>query len=360
MNDLSASAAQYSARPALRIGGARNAALERALTALAIEEDGAGLARCEATFANWGPATGGPGFLWFDRRTLDFGAELSIEIGAGDRAGAVFGGRISAIEGRFPKTRPPEALILAEDRLQDLRMTRRSRSFENVELADIARSIAGDHGLSAEVEAGGPRWSVADQLDQSDLAFLRSRAALTDRAIAVTGNRLVVRPGAGAGQPDLRLTYGQGLVEIVATADLADQRSSVVVGGWDVAAKQAIAAEAGAAAIAAEAQGDTGPALAERVYGARPERISHLSPAAPEEARALAAAAMRRRARGFATAEAVAEGDARLRAGARVALAGLGALFDGIWEVTAVRHLFDLDDGLRTQFSAARAWIGRV
>ena len=55
-------------------------------------------------------------------KVLEFGKGFKVEGGNGDRGGVLFDGRIMALEGRFLR-QPPEVLVLAEDRLQDLRMT---------------------------------------------------------------------------------------------------------------------------------------------------------------------------------------------------------------------------------------------
>src|SRR5258705_8493580 len=45
----------------------------------------------------------------------------------------LFEGRIMALEGQFPEGRQPQLVVLAEDRFQDLRMTRRTRTFKRSE-----------------------------------------------------------------------------------------------------------------------------------------------------------------------------------------------------------------------------------
>ena len=51
--------------------------------------------------------------------------------------------------------------------------------------------------------------------------------------------------------------------------------------------------------------------------------------------------------------------DVRLRAGQSVQLDGLGPLFSGAYGLSEVMHRFDLAHGLRTEFTAERAWLGR-
>jgi uncharacterized protein len=358
MSDLGTTSLFYSARPTLTLDGSRDRALEEGLMSLSVEETVEGLAACEASFGNWGTAAGEVGFLYFDRAVLEFGRALVIGMGSGDAAGEVFSGRITGLEGRFPKARPPEILVLAEDRLQDLRMTRRSRTFEDVDLEEVVRTIASNHGLTPEVDLDSPAYPVLAQLNQSDLAFLRERARDADAEVWVQGDRLFAQARSRRGGEEIELTYGQGLHELVVAADLAGQCSSLTVAGWNVAAKDGLTAEAGPSSLVAESRGETGGAVLDATFGARDEHIVHRLPMTSAEAGALAAAEYRRRARRFLRGEAIVEGNGRLRVGAQVALRGCGPLFDGTYTVVTLRHSFDLEAGFRTRLGLERPWIG--
>ena len=358
MGDLGATALFYAARPALTLDGAQAGALEQALLQMSIEEDTSGLYRCEATFANWGTHAGSVGFVYFDRQVLDFGRTLSVELGSGDAAGTVFDGRITAIEGRYPQQRPPEILVLAEDRLQDLRMTRRTRSFEDATLDDVIEQIASDHGLRTELDLDSPTYVILAQVNQSDLAFLRERARDVGAELWIEGDTLHAQSRARRDAGEVTLTYGQTLHEMQVTADLAGQRSKLTVGGWDVAAKEAIAAESDASSLSGEIEGTGGSDLLESALGTRNDQIVHLVPQTVDEARAMADAHYRRLARRFVCGNAVAEGNGRIRVGARVVLRGLGDLFDGAYHVTEARHGFDPVHGYRTHFGVERPWLG--
>lgn len=349
------------ARPALTVDGRDQAPLAEALLSLAVTESAQGLVRCEATASNWGAVPGGVGFLYFDRALLDFGRELVVEMGAGDGAAEVFSGRITALEGRYPRERPPEILVLAEDRLQDLRMVRRSRTFEDVTDAEVMETIAREHGLTPEVEVPGPTHRVLAQLNQSDLAFLRERARAVDAELWVDGTALRARTRARrpSAEDELTLSYGQGLHDFSVSADLAHQRTSLAVGGWDPAAKEAIEEEVGSEAVTTELDGGTaGGETLEQALGRRAERVVHLAPRTGAEARALAEACYRRLARRFVSGQGTAQGDARLRVGRRLRLSGLGELFDGPYTVTETEHTFAPDEGFITRFRVERPGLG--
>jgi len=351
----------YSARPKFFVDGEEKAGLGEGLLSMQVEETSAGLYHGEAVFSNWGPKDGTSGFLYFDRRVLDFGKKLRIEAGGGVGAGPVFEGRITALEGRFLRERPHEILVLAEDRLQDLRMTRRTRTFEDLSDADLFQQVASQHGLRAEADVSGPTHRVLAQLNQSDLAFLRERARAVDAELWVSGDTLSVKGRSRRNTGDVTLTLGRGLLECAVTADLAGQVSGFTVSGWDVSGKEAIAFKATPSALGGELNGDDGGSrVLSAALGDRDQQAVHLAPFTAREAQALAEAHYRRAARRFVVGQGLAEGDARVRVGAKLTLAGLGGLFDGKYYVTRSRHLFDLRSGLRTQFTAERPGIGKA
>lgn len=344
-------------RPSLFVGGAEQTSLATGLLSLSINETVCGLYRCEALFGNWNPATTADGYLYFDRRLLDFGKSFQVRF----NDALLFDGRIMGIEARFPQGAPPQIVVLAEDRLQDLRMTRRTRSFAQLSDADVFRQIAGDHGLSAQIDVSGPTFESVNQVNQSDLAFVRERARGLDAEVWVDGSTLHVQPRTRrtAGTPP-ELTLGSRLREFSVIADLAGQRTGVLVHGWDVAAKEALRAEVDASVLGAELHGDdSGASILSATLGRRVEATAHSVPLSSNEAQGHAEALFRAGARRFVVGRGVAETDAALRVGGQVDLKGLGALFSGKYYLAQVRHVFDGVNGIRTEFTGERAGIGR-
>ena len=72
MAESSGTNAFYASRPVLLLDGNERADFAQGLLSLSVHEDTNGLYRCEATFGNWGISQGEPGFLYFDRRVVDF------------------------------------------------------------------------------------------------------------------------------------------------------------------------------------------------------------------------------------------------------------------------------------------------
>ena len=355
MPDSSAAPSLYAARPKFFIAQQEESALAELLVELSIEETADGLCRCEATFTNWGPRDGATGFLFFDRQLLEFGKELRIEMGAGQSAGTVFEGKITALEGRFTGSRPPEIIIYAEDRLQDLRMTRRTRTFEQMSDADVIRQVAQQHGLQANVNANGPTHAVVAQLNQSDLAFCRERARAVDAELWVEGSQLHVQPRSQRSAGNVTLTFGEGLKDFAVVADLAGQVTGFTVTGWDVSGKQAITHKAQGSSVSGELEGgQSGSTILQSALGNRVQQVVHHMPLTATEAQALAEAHFKRLARRFLMGNGATDADARIRVGTKLTLGGLGTMFDGKYYVSRTRHVFDSARGSRSLFTAER------
>jgi phage protein D len=346
-----------SARPVIFVGGEDKPELAIGLNSLLINENTSGLYRCEASFCNWGAINNTTDYLYFDRRTLDFGKDFQIK----RNDNTLFDGKIMGLEANYPEGQVPQISVLAEDRFQDLRMTRRTRTFADVTDADVFNQIANDHGLSPNVDVSGPSYKVLAQVNQSDLAFMRERARAIDAELWMSGSTLNAKTRSNRNGGSLQLSRGNELREFKVLADLALQRTSVTVNGWDVSSKAGLQFEATESAISGELNGDSsGVGILQTALGQRKEALVHTVPLNSQEAQAVAESFFKMSARRFLVGRGVAETTASLRVGAKVELKNLGPLFNGKYYVTEVSHLFDSVKGLRTEFRAERPGIGRA
>lgn len=341
--------------PVVRIEGADAPTLSAQLLSLVIEEDAAGLYQCKATFGNWGNAGGVPGYLHFDRQQLEFGKRLDVVVGATQ----VFEGRILALGAGFHTLSGPVIRVTADDRLQDLRMTRRTRTYENVSLNDVTRRLAEDHGLQAHVDVDAPTVLRLAQLDQSDLSFLREQCRLNGAEVWTEGAALHVVDRGRRDAGTMTLTYGRELLALDVSADLTSQCTRLTVAGWDVASKQAVNHEASDSNLRTdERHAETGASILARAFGARHVRAADVNAASPSEAQQRAESMFRASARRFVAARGVSDGSRALHVGTHVHLDGVGPLFSGEHYIASLRHRFDSVAGFRTEFTAERAWLG--
>ncbi len=351
-----------SVAPIFEVDGQTRGELARDLLRLEIEEGIEGLRTLVLWLNAQGPQAGEEQeqLLYVDGAIVDFGKELKVSIGASDAARTVFQGSISGLEASFAEAEVPVVVVFAEDALMKLRMTHRMKSYEQMSDGDVARAIAGEHGLSADVDADGPTYDVLQQWNLSDLAFLRERAAQIQAEVWAEQGKLCFKSRGSRGGSSLTLARGNELIAAQIRADLAHQRSTIHVSGYDASARDHIDEQAGDDAVQAEATGGkTGPAVLSQALGDRVSHIVRDVPLQSGEARDWAKAEMLRRARGFVTVTGTTNGSPDMVVGSTLTLANVGAPFEGGgYRVTHLRHTYDLEDGHRTHFEAERPTIG--
>lgn len=351
----------YPGTPVFEVDGQVRGELALDVVRLEVEEGTDGLKTFSARFRAYGPRTGSSQeeLLYLDGRVFDFGKPIAVSVGPVQNARTVFRGKVSALEASFEVPREPEVVVFAEDELMDLRMTRRTRTYENMSDAGIAEEVASLHGLGAEVDADGPTYDRVQQWNLSDLAFLRARARLIQAEVWVGDGTLRFQSRTRRSAPDVTLVIESDLLCLSLRADLAHQRTSVRVTGYDASARGAIDEEAGSEAIQAEVSGGrTGPDILQASFGGRVSLRSREVPLTTGEARDWARAEMLRRCRGFVQAVGTTKGTPDLAVGSRITLQRVGAPFEGSgYYATRVRQTYDLVNGYRTYFEAERATV---
>jgi uncharacterized protein len=354
---MASTVATYVPTPTVTIGDDIPEGLEELLLGVVVEENTEGLARCEVRLDAWGIRGGRPDYLWVDRATVDFGAEVTVKVGPPDENATVFSGKVTGLEATYGSGAAPTFVLLAEDSLQDFRMTRRTRRFEDGTDADAITQIANDHGLTPSIDLAGPTHRQLLQLNQSDLAFVRDRARPLGAGVWLDGTTLHVgRPDAG---DPVVLRLGHELLSFRVMADLANQCTEQRVGGWDVSGKEAILESADNSAVIGElAGGAGGGAILTDAFGDRMATTVLAAATTTAEARALARGLYADRARRFVMGTGVADGVPGIQCGRSVELQGLGPLFDGVYEPTRVAHRYDRGNGYRTEIDVQRAGIG--
>lgn len=94
------------------------------------------------------------------------------------------------VEGILPES---GAFTLRASSVPQSAKTRRSKSWENVRLLQLAAEIAGNHGMAfAQYGVTDRLYAYVEQPDMPDLAFLQERAVLESAAFLVFDGRLVL------------------------------------------------------------------------------------------------------------------------------------------------------------------------
>jgi phage protein D len=349
-----------SARPTVRIDGQQRPVIDAGVIAMRMREAVGGLSSLELKITDWrSHDDGGAGFAFADEATVKLGSAIKVYAGATLEPQEIFDGVATALEIETGPDAAPTFAVLAEDKLQHARKTRRSRVIADVSPADLVRLIASDHRLDADVRDGLDQpvgtWA---QMNESDLAFLRRVLDRFDADAQVVGGRLQAGPRARDPRAQVELRLGDGLVRARAIADLADQTAKVRLSAWNPADGEQVEATATAGELGPGA-GRAGAGLLSRAFGGEfPEHVGHQGPMRQDEADAVARATFSKRARRFVRVEATAQGDPRLRVGSWITLAGVNPLFAGSFVMVEACHRFDLENGYMTDLVAEGAYLG--
>jgi phage protein D len=272
--------------------------------------------------------------------------------------GLLIHGEVTALEGVYREGKAALLVARGYDHVHRLSRGRRSDVYAGMKYSDIARAIAGRAGLGlGTIDDSGPTFDHVGQVNQTDLEFLKQRAAEIGFEAAVLEGKLDFRrPRAAAEAPDagdlqttnpLQLVMGQDLLEFRPRVTSAGQVARVEVRGWDQKARQAVVATAPAGTTLAELP-DTPGALA-AVFG-DPVLVVEGRYESARTAESAAKALAEKVGGAAAEASGVARGNPRLKAGTAVNISSVARPFAGRYTLTHTRHTFDPRDGYRTHF----------
>ena len=133
----------YSSRPTIRIDEQDFERAGSLLIGMSMQEQEGGMSSLQLRFSNIASdPQGGSDFAFEDESELRLGS--SIVVYTGDQAAPqeIFRGLVTGLEADFPAEDPPELLVLAEDKLQSARMTRRTPTYENMSINDLVYTVA--------------------------------------------------------------------------------------------------------------------------------------------------------------------------------------------------------------------------
>jgi hypothetical protein len=153
-----------SARPTVHIDGRKRAVIDNGVIAMRMREAVGGLSSLELRISDWAShADNGAGFTFANEAIVKLGSAIKVYAGVTGEPQAIFDGVVTALEIEAGPEAAPTFAVLAEDKLQRARKTRRSRIFENMNPAALVKRIATDHGLEAQGNRRGPEpqaWST--------------------------------------------------------------------------------------------------------------------------------------------------------------------------------------------------------
>jgi Bacteriophage probable baseplate hub protein len=247
----------------------------------------------------------------------------------------LFDGEVTGLEPVFDHNLPSRLVVRALNKMHRLSRGRKSRTFEKMTDQDIITQVCQEAGLSLQFEGPSIKHDHVYQHNQSNLEFIRQRAARVDCILRVEGSTLFCKPRTPDGSAKLEWGGGQpGSIErFRPRLSIANQVKKVTCYGWDPIKKQKIVGEASASP---EFGGKLGASYGgeETVQTERPIFVK-------EEADAIAKAILKERQMQFITGEALVLGNPDLKVRMKVDInVADDPKFSGPYWIVRARHRY--------------------
>ena len=258
-------------------------------------------------------------------------------------------GEITSLEPRFEPGKTGELVVRGYHKSHRLLRDIKSRTFVNQKDSQIAETMAGEAGLSAQVDATTTTYKYLAQHNQSNLAFLMQRAWRIGYECFVDEGKLYFRKPPTSG-PVVTLKYGEDLLSFHPRMTLAEQVGTVEVHGWDPDKQQAIVGVANNGALYPRiGESKDGKAWSNN-FGAAKYVVVDQPVVDQAEANKIAEARFNEISGGFVEAEGVAFRRPDIKAGTYAKLENVGTRFSGDYLVTSAQHVMSAE-GFKTTFT---------
>ncbi len=289
---------------------------------------------------------------WVDDQRLTPGKTLVVNVRDNRTTETIFDGEIVEVEPHFG-AEGVQVVVRAFDRLHRLARGRQARTFLNVTDGDIITQIAGEAGLQTQVDATTRVHDYVVQWNQTNLEFLRERAAALGYLLYVDGRKLCcVKPPAARAPVELK--WGEDLVAFRPRLSTIDQVNEVTVRGWDPQKKEAvIGRETNGAVTPAIGVSEKGGALAKKAFNiTAKDLLIESAVRSQSEAEQIAKAVLNQHESRYIEADGTASGNPKIKAGAAVKISNIGNRFSGTYVVTSATHRYNAA-GYATDFSVS-------
>jgi len=293
-------------------------------------------------------------FSLLDSALLTVGKVITISLAnASNELKPTFDGEVLSIGLETGPNDEPIVTVTAFDRSHRLARNSVSMVHANKKYSDLVTSIAGAAGMQHDVAATTSTFPYLLQTTNS-AALLNDIAERTGMVWWVEGKKLIMKPPVTADSATVVLERGKALRRVRAVSSAGTVSDQVTVRSWDQKNKMVIvghsagkpAALSSTTLVSGTRQGATSSfSASKRTSTTRPSLSAH-------EAETVAQAMHQRTISDELSLRADSEGNADIKVGGTVELKGLGTRISGRYFVTAVEHVYSLND-YRTKFTSA-------
>jgi len=265
------------------------------------------------------------------------GSEIRIDVGYGKTADTIFKGIVVRHGIKISGDNNSRLVVECRDKAVAMTIGRHNANYIDSKDSDIISSLISSYpGLSSDVDATTTPYKELVQYYCTDWDFMLSRAEVNGLLVCVEDGKLSVKPPLTNGSAELKLTYGEDLIELHADIDARSQLTEVSSVSWDPDKQELIEETAGPQTL--NAQGDLTAKELAKIVGPKSFRLQTQA--------LLEKAALKDWADGQQLKAGLArirghmkfQGSAKVKPGTLLELDGVGDRFNGKVFISSVKH----------------------
>jgi uncharacterized protein involved in type VI secretion and phage assembly len=295
-----------------------------------------------------------PALEWVDNAIFDLGKPVEITAQAGEELGGAQGllikGEITALEPDFSGMGDTTFLVRGYDKSHRLHRGKQTRTFLKQKDDAIVRTIAGEVGLTPDIDSTTVTYDYVIQNNQTNMEFLQTRAARLGYQVYAAEGTLYFKKGDAKLGDGPTLTLGEDLDSFRPTWAATHQVDQIKVLGWDAKGKTPISSQGTPnGSLNQGGMTQTGGDAA-KVFGKATAVIVDQPVFTATEATALVTGLSNDLNREFVQAEGVCLGNPGVKPGWTITISNVGTRFKGKYFVTSATHIWN-KQGYETRFT---------
>jgi phage protein D len=282
---------------------------------------------------------------WTNDALLDIGKEVEISVETGSELGShkdlLIKGEITALEPHFDVRGDTSLTVRGYDKSHRLHRGRKTRTFLKQKDDSLVRTIAGEVGLSPQVDATTVTYDYVLQNNQTNMGFLLARAERIGYQVYAAEGKLYFKKGDATLGDGPTLTFMEDLDSFQPCLTASGQVDKMSVKSWDPKGKVLISANATPnGSLNQGGMQKTGGDIA-KVFGAAELVVTDQPVFSSTEATALATGLSNDINRESMQAEGECLGNPQVKAGWTITIKGVGDRFNGKYFVTSATHIYN-------------------
>ncbi len=281
-----------------------------------------------------------------DNFLFEIGTRLNLVIQ--EPPNQLFSGQVTAVKYLYDPVHGYELRIRAYDQLHQLRKRQPVRTHVQLTLSELVQELVQDLGLTVQSTESGPLWPRLIQYNQSDFDLILEVAERCGLYITLQGSVLYIMSLQGFEEEVIPLVYGENLFEAEVEVNGDSTYRKVTTTGWDPWKIVVHEGNASESKIGRQVEAQATPDSL-----GSPGHCFLMNEVFQDDlqAESRAQTELDRHAANEVRLWGVAEGNVKLRPGARIEVHGISADLEGQYVVASINHTIDASKGYVSEIS---------